>query len=127
MTLLLFVWLWDAKNDDVKVNLSILSTQALHKISLRESVCTVRVCEVLLSLASTLIDLGVLANNAKALLLSSLVNSDNNKQAEPDGMALVGSVQGRPFQSESLNPGHSMQVCRDRPNQAAHGLAWILK
>ena len=57
-------------------------------------------CEVLLSLASTLIDLGVLANNAKSLLLSSLVKSDNNKQAEPDGMALVGSVQGRPFQSE---------------------------
>merc|ERR1719225_421639 len=40
--------------------------KALHKISLRENVCTVRVCEVLLSLASTLIDLGVLANNAKA-------------------------------------------------------------
>ena len=57
-------WLWDAKIDDAKVNLSILSTQALHKISLRESVCTVRVCEALLSLASTLIDLGVLANNA---------------------------------------------------------------
>ena len=84
-------------------------------------------CEVLLSLASTLIDLGVLANNAKALLLSSLVKSDNNKQAEPDGMALVGGVQGRPFQSESFNPWHSMQGCCDRPAQAAHGFAWILK
>ena len=67
-----------------------LSTQALHKISLRENVCTVRVCEVLLSLASTLIDLGVLANNTKALLLSSLVKSDNNK-AE-DGMAVGAGV-----------------------------------
>ena len=79
---------------------SCLSTQALHKISLRENVCTVRVCEVLLSLASTLIDLGVLANNAKALLLSSLVKSDNNK-AE-DGMAVVGAAggaQGVPFNS----------------------------
>ena len=66
------------------------STQALHKISLRENVCTVRVCEVLLSLASTLIDLGVLANNTKALLLSSLVKSDNNK-AE-DGMATAAVV-----------------------------------
>ena len=84
-------------------------------------------CEVLLSLASTLIDLGVLANNAKALLLSSLVKSDNNKQAEPDGMALVGSVQGRPFQSKSLNPGHSMKGFSDRPAHAAHGLAWISK
>ena len=36
-----------------------------------------RVCEVLLSLTSTLIDLGVLANKTKALLLSSLVNPDN--------------------------------------------------
>ena len=80
-------WLWDAKNDDAKVNLSILSTQALHKISLRESVCTVRVCEVLLSLASTLIDLGVLANNAaRALLLSSLVKSDNNMASAEDGI-----------------------------------------
>ena len=52
--------------------------QALHKISLREQVCTVRVCEVVLSLASTLIDLGVLANNSKALLLSSLVKADNS-------------------------------------------------
>ena len=87
MTLLLFVWLWDAKNDDAKVNLSILFTQALHKISLRESVCTVRVCEVLLSLASTLIDLGVLANNAaRALLLSSLVKSDNNMASAEDGI-----------------------------------------
>ena len=64
-----------------------MSTQALHKISLRESVCTVRVCEVLLSLASTLIDLGVLANNAaRALLLSSLVKSDNNMASAEDGI-----------------------------------------
>ena len=59
----------------------------MHKISLRESVCTVRVCEVLLSLASTLIDLGVLANNAaRALLLSSLVKSDNNMASAEDGI-----------------------------------------
>lgn len=59
-------------------SLFLLLSQALHKISLRENVCTVRVCEVLLSLTSTLIDLGVLANNTKALLLSSLVKPDNN-------------------------------------------------
>ena len=54
--------------------------QALHKITLRENVCTARVCEVVLSLTSTLIDLGVLANNTKALL-SSLVKSDDNATA----------------------------------------------
>ena len=44
-------------------------------------------CEVLLSLASTLIDLGVLANNAaRALLLSSLVKSDNNMASAEDGI-----------------------------------------
>ena len=36
--------------------------QALHKTSLRESACTMRVCDVLLSLVTTLIDLGLLAN-----------------------------------------------------------------
>ena len=56
--------------------------QALHRISLRETVCTVRVCEVLLTLTSTLIDLGVLANSTKALL-SSLVKEDSDKEATP--------------------------------------------
>ena len=39
-----------------------LLLQALHKTSLRESACTMRVCDVLLSLVTTLIDLGLLAN-----------------------------------------------------------------
>ena len=41
--------------------LSLLS-QALHKISLRDSVCTARVSSSLLSLISLLVDLGVLAD-----------------------------------------------------------------
>jgi hypothetical protein len=38
--------------------------QALHKIAVREQMCTLRVCEVLLQLMSTLIDLGLLAKKA---------------------------------------------------------------
>ena len=64
--------------------------QALHKITLRENVCTARVCEVVLSLTSTLIDLGVLANNTKALL-SSLVKSDDNATAEASTAASAAS------------------------------------
>ena len=39
-----------------------LPLQALHKISLRDSVCTARVSSSLLSLISLLVDLGVLAD-----------------------------------------------------------------
>ena len=49
--------------------------QALHKISLRENVCTQRVCELLLNLASTLIDLGVLANNQSRMPLAKSMPS----------------------------------------------------
>ena len=59
-----------------------LLIQALHKITLRENICTVRVCEAVLSLTSTLIDLGVLANNTKALLSSLVKSGDDNKAAE---------------------------------------------
>ena len=45
----------------------VFSDQALHKISLRESICTLRTCDVLLSLVTTLIDLGVLANKTKPM------------------------------------------------------------
>ena len=41
-----------------------------------------RVCEAVLSLTSTLIDLGVLANNTKALLSSLVKSGDDNKAAE---------------------------------------------
>ena len=37
----------------------------MHKISLRENVCTVRVCDALLSLLSLLIDFGILANRGR--------------------------------------------------------------
>ena len=57
--------------------------QALHRISLRDNVCTTRVCEVLLTLTSTLIDLGVLANSTKALL-TSLVKDDPTASAVID-------------------------------------------
>ena len=40
-----------------------------------------RVCEAVLSLTSTLIDLGVLANNTKALLSSLVKSGDDNKAA----------------------------------------------
>ena len=39
--------------------------QALHKISLRETVCTRRVCDAILSILFTLIDFGVLADRNK--------------------------------------------------------------
>ena len=46
----------------VYVSLSPFISQALHKISLRDSVCTARVSSSLLSLISLLVDLGVLAD-----------------------------------------------------------------
>ena len=39
--------------------------KALHKISLRDSVCTLRVCEALLSLLACLIDFGLLTNKSR--------------------------------------------------------------
>ena len=44
------------------MSLSPFISQALHKISLRDSVCTARVSSSLLSLISLLVDLGVLAD-----------------------------------------------------------------
>ena len=64
-----------------------LLIQALHKITLRENICTVRVCEVVLSLTSTLIDLGVLANNTKALLSSLVKSGDDNKASASETAA----------------------------------------
>ena len=51
--------------------------QALHKISLRESVCTTRVCEVTLSLLSILIDFGVLVDT------TTLIKSDSPAPPPP--------------------------------------------
>lgn len=48
----------------------LLFLQALHKISLRDSVCTARVSSSLLSLISLLVDLGVLADASRRRRLS---------------------------------------------------------
>ena len=69
-----------------------LLIQALHKITLRENICTVRVCEVVLSLTSTLIDLGVLANNTKALLSSLVKSGDDNKASASETAAASASA-----------------------------------
>ena len=53
--------------------------QALHKITLRESICTIRVCDVILQLVSTLIDLGLLAK--KTASTSTTSNPPSNKEA----------------------------------------------
>jgi len=54
--------------------------QALHKIALRENICTLRVCDVILQLMSTLIDLGLLAK--KNLSTNNPSTSKENGQTE---------------------------------------------
>ena len=51
-------------NKDGNINLAIL-LQGLHNVSLQDSVCTARVCEVLLYILTTLLDLGLLKSEAK--------------------------------------------------------------
>lgn len=51
-----------------------------------------RVCEVVLSLTSTLIDLGVLANNTKALLSSLVKSGDDNKASASETAAASASA-----------------------------------
>ncbi len=52
--------------------------QALHKISLREVVCTKRVCDAVLSLLFTLVDFGVLADKNKRRMMQQ--DEENNKE-----------------------------------------------
>ena len=52
----------------------IFTNQGLHNISLQDNVCTARVCEVLLYILTTLLDLG--------LLKSDLANKDKQAKVE---------------------------------------------
>jgi hypothetical protein len=60
--------------------------QALHKIALRENVSTIRVCDVILQLMSTLIDLGLLAkktaSTSTATATSNLPSNKDSGQSE---------------------------------------------
>ena len=57
--------------------------QALHKTSLREAACTMRVCDVLLSLVATLIDLGLLANCRREEDTSNKIQQHKGKSTPP--------------------------------------------
>lgn len=58
--------------------------QALHKVSLRDSVCTLRVCDVLLQLLSTLIDIGLLVKKQPHAFETTTSNGNKNaKQPLP--------------------------------------------
>ena len=54
----------------------------MHKISLREVVCTKRVCDAVLSLLSTLIDFGLLANRNSR---DSVKQKDKESKAKNEG------------------------------------------
>uniref|UniRef100_A0A0K2T575 Uncharacterized protein n=1 Tax=Lepeophtheirus salmonis TaxID=72036 RepID=A0A0K2T575_LEPSM len=63
----------------------VILLKALHKISLREYICTSRVCEALLSLLSSLIDVGLLTNKSNENPSFSTSNNANNqsKKSQP--------------------------------------------
>ena len=52
----------------------------MHKISLRENVCTKRVCDALLSLLSTLIDFGLLTNRTKTVKKGNKKDEDDHDE-----------------------------------------------
>ena len=57
----------------------------MHKISLRDAICSRRVCDALLSLLATLVDFGLLANNATNESEKSKKKAANEGKNEVDG------------------------------------------
>lgn len=94
-----------------------LLIQALHKITLRENICTVRVCEVVLSLTSTLIDLGVLANNTKALLSSLVKSGDDNKASASETAAASASASNATEDNNEIARPPSANDTKDNDNK----------
>ena len=98
-----------------------LLIQALHKITLRENICTVRVCEVVLSLTSTLIDLGVLANNTKALLSSLVKSGDDNKASASETTAAASaSASNATEDNNEIARPPSANDTKDNDNKQSH-------
>ena len=97
-----------------------LLIQALHKITLRENICTVRVCEVVLSLTSTLIDLGVLANNTKALLSSLVKSGDDNKASASEAAASAASASNATEDNNEIARPPSANDTKDNDNKQSH-------
>ena len=79
-----------------------------------------RVCEVVLSLTSTLIDLGVLANNTKALLSSLVKSGDDNKASASETAAASASASNATEDNNETARPPSANDTKDNDNKQSH-------
>lgn len=78
----------------------------MHKISLRENVCTVRVCDALLSLLSLLIDFGILANRGR----KESKKASEAKEAVEKAKAETDAKMGRKGSGKATSPSGKKSI-----------------